>query len=330
MSNIMDFLLNQPLGWLLGTINQFVGSYGLAIILFTILVKLVLFPLSVHQQKSMAKNAAIQPKMNAIRKKYKNNSQKMNEELMKLMKEEDANPTAGCLPLLIQLPIIYALYRVLTQPLRFIVGMSYDEILGVVEKLQIMGKDGLMTLSEVKINQIPIAQQLFQNIDKFPEYANVTKLDFNFFGINLAQTPSLAFNVLLLIPILAGLSAFASSWYSTHRGPSAAMQTDQTRTMNRTMMITMPLMSVWFTFSLPAGVGMYWIVSNLMMIVQQVALNKMFPVKKEEEPVKKGKSTVVTTENGQVKKPANKGNSTSNKKKKRKKSMVYSEKDENQ
>ncbi|MGI6030011.1 MAG: membrane protein insertase YidC [Eubacteriales bacterium] len=277
-------IIYQALGWLLGTIYGWVNSYGLALILFTVVIKTILFPLSVHQQKAMAKTAKLQPKVQEIQRKYKNNREKQSQELMKLYKEENANPTSGCLPLLIQLPIIYALYRVITTPLQYIVGLSLEQIQHVVTTLGMdvskFGEGADAVLKFAKANQIDIANQLSLNIDKFPEFADLQMIDFNFFGMDLAKTPELALDPLILIPILAALAGFLSSWYSANYGPSAAMANEQTKSMNRSMLITMPAMSLWFTFMMPAGVGIYWIISSVMMIVQQFALNKIFPVEK--------------------------------------------------
>lgn len=277
-------IIYKALGWLLGTIYGWVDSYGLALILFTVVIKIILFPLSVHQQQAMAKTAKLQPKIMAIQKKYKTNREKQSEELMKLYKEENANPTSGCLPMLIQLPIIYALYRVIINPLQYIVGLSLEQIQNVVVTLGMdvskFGEGAEAVLKFAKANQIDIANQLALNADKFPELAGYHMINFNFLGMDLSQTPELAFNALLLIPILSGVTGFLSSWYTANFGPSAAMANEQTQSMNRSMMLTMPLMSVWFTFMMPAGVGIYWIISSVMMIVQQFLLNRIFPVEK--------------------------------------------------
>ena len=112
MTAILDLLLSRPLGWIINICYQLVGSYGLAIILFTLITKILLLPLAIKQQKSSAAMLRMRPKEEQIRKKYANNKDKLNEEIMKLYQEEHYNPmTSGCLPMLIQLPILYALYR---------------------------------------------------------------------------------------------------------------------------------------------------------------------------------------------------------------------------
>lgn len=283
----MELIIYKPLGWLLGTLYNLIGSYGLSLIVFTIVIKTILFPLSVHQQKSMAKTASLQPKMQEIQRKYRNNKEKQSEELMKLYKEEKVNPTMGCLPMLIQLPIIYGLYRVITRPLQYISGLSLDIIQNVVTTLNLVDTTGMDADKAAKAietfasnSQIAVATALEANLDKFPDLSSVTMIDFNLWGINLAGKPiDNLFSVLLLIPVLAGVTAFLSSWYTANFGPSAAMATDQTKSMNRTMMFTMPLMSIWFTFSFEAGIGIYWIMSNVMMLAQQFVLNKLIPTR---------------------------------------------------
>lgn len=297
----MELIIYKPLGWLLGTIYNLIGSYGLSLIVFTIVIKTILFPLSVHQQKSMAKTASLQPKMQEIQRKYRNNKEKQSEELMKLYKEEKVNPTMGCLPMLIQLPIIYGLYRVITRPLQYISGLSLDVIQNITTTLGLVdttGMDADKAAKSIEVfaqnSQIAVAKALEANLDKFPDLSGVTMIDFNLWGIDLAGKPiDHMFSVLILIPVLAGITAFASSWYTANFGPSAAMATEQTKSMNRTMMFTMPLMSIWFTFSFEAGIGIYWIMSNVMMLAQQFVLNKIIPTRapkplsKEEERKKR-------------------------------------------
>ena len=130
-------ILYRAFGLLLNFIYSFVSNYGLSIILFTILTKVILFPLSLKQQKSMVKMQQVQPKLKEIQEKYKSDQQRQSEETMKLYKEHGVNPMGGCLPLLIQLPILFALYRVMYQPLTYMLGKTAEEIAALASKFGI-------------------------------------------------------------------------------------------------------------------------------------------------------------------------------------------------
>ena len=280
--NILDALINRPLGFLLGEIYALIGSYGLAIILFTLIVKIVLFPLSINQQKTMARTGRIQPKIKEIEKKYKGDKQKQSEELMKLYQKEGINPASGCLPLLIQMPFIYALYNIVNKPLSYLVGLTQEQILLITEKMNLLTADGIAyTLDGIKNAEITIAHQISTSAATIPsEFSGMVLIDFNFLGMNLASRPSWGtFDTLLLIPIIACASAFASSYLMSKISATNATNA-QAKTMNKSMMLMMPVMSLMLCFSVPAGVGLYWAMSNMFTIVQQYVLNKMYPPSK--------------------------------------------------
>ncbi|MDK2933571.1 MAG: YidC/Oxa1 family rane protein insertase [Clostridiales bacterium] len=259
MGNIFEFLVTGPLGTVLSYIYSFTNSYGLSIVLFTIFIKIVLLPLAIKQQKSMLEMQKIQPILADIQKKYKKDKEKLNVETMKVYQEHKVNPAAGCLPLLIQLPIIFGLYRVIYQPLTYILKMTQEEI----EK---MGQALTPPISYK--NEIAIAEQM-------------KNINLEFLGLNLAQTPQ--FNhpsIIWIIPILAAVTTYFSSKLTS--ATSSSSQNEQAVQMQNSMMRVFPIMTGFITFTLPAGVGLYWIVSNLLQMVQQVSLNKFLaPAQKE-------------------------------------------------
>ena len=128
-------LITIPLGYILGFIYEFVNSYGWALILFTLAVKLLLLPLSLKQQRSTTKMQLVQPKLMELQKKYENDKNKLSEETMKLYKEYNISPMGGCLPMLIQLPILFGLYRVIYQPVTYMLHYSADEVNGLMTEL---------------------------------------------------------------------------------------------------------------------------------------------------------------------------------------------------
>ena len=256
--NIFSIFITGPLGAILGFIYNFTNSYGLAIVIFTIVIRILLLPLAIKQQKSMAMQQKVQPLMAEIQKKYKNDKEKLNQEMMKLYKEHKFNPTGGCLPLIVQMPIIFGLYRVIYRPLTHILKMDPERIKELAESLQIAVH-----------NEIEIASV-------------AEKINLNFLGLNLGYSPQISeFSVLWIIPILAAGTTYLSS-YMTSKMSSSSGQNEKAAQMQSSMMKIFPLMTGFIAFSFPAGLGLYWIVSNMVQVLQQFFLNKYYAPKKKE------------------------------------------------
>ena len=255
-------IVTKPLGFLLLTLFTFINNYGLTLIVFTFLVKLIILPLTIKQQKSMAETQRIQPLLAEIQAKYKTDKAKLNEETMKLYKEHNVNPAGGCLPLLIQMPIIISLYWVITQPLTYMFNLTTDQINALKEATGV-----------VSMQQIDVAKNLTAEIINNLGLTSVKIIDFNFLGLDLGATPSYSQpSVLWIIPILAAASTYFVSKLSAPAKNSNAPANEMANSM-ATMNKIFPLMTAWFTFSFPAGVGLYWVVSNGFQILQQYALN---------------------------------------------------------
>ena len=266
------YILGYPLGLIMRLLYNILHSYGWSLIIFTLLVKLVMVPLSIKQQKSSAKMAAIQPQMQEIQKMYAKNQQKMNEELQKLYQRENYNPAGGCLPMLITFLVLFGLIDVIYKPMTHILGMSSDLIAqaqGIMEGLGVAfshysPQTSIITSVQANPEAYSALGQDFINA--------VQSFDLNFLGINLGETPSLALNIMVLIPILSGVTL--SSWIAMKNSPTP-MEGPGAGTM-KTMMLISPLMSLYIAFQVPAGVGIYWIISNLLMLLQSVVLNKFY------------------------------------------------------
>lgn len=288
-TNIFD-IINIPLGFVLRFCYQLTSNYGLAIILFTLIIRVVLVPLAIKQQKSMAHTVRLQPKIEALQKKHGKDKQKLQEAQMKLYQEEGANPMGGCLVLLPQLPIIYGLYNVIYHPLLYLVQLSVETKNRVVYDLfpflqtaypSIFGK--MSTPSQALSNgqvELYAAKLMPSHMDKLSFLSNqhVMMLDFNFFGLDLSQSPGFRFSIYLLIPILCYVSSLIQIWMSTriNKQNNIAANAPGAGGMNTSMMIIMPLFSAWISFSFPAGIGIYWTASNLIMLLQAVLLNIFF------------------------------------------------------
>lgn len=300
---IMDFLgsiIAYPFRW----INTIFPNYVVTLILFAIFMKIVLFPLGIKQQKNSIKQAKLRPYETIIRKKYAGRNdrisqQKMQQEIMELYQRENFNPAGGCLPMLIQLPVIFALYSVITKPMTFLLQMSKETIQTVTDtcakaKLSVgyeifqindllkvhngditsLGDGAEITINEVKNIIAPY-------IDKFEELRNSFTIFKNFNGgINLMDQPKIGeFNILWVIPVLVLVFSFLSMKL-TRKFTYQPQPTGDAATAAsfKLMDFTMPLMSAWISFITPAGIGIYWVIQNILGVVQQFILYKMYPV----------------------------------------------------
>ncbi|MBQ3118267.1 MAG: YidC/Oxa1 family membrane protein insertase [Clostridia bacterium] len=270
MNSVFD-IINVPLGYLFRGIYTFVGSYGWTIILFTIIIKLILVPLNIKQQKSMKKTQAIQPRLMKLQEKYGQDKEKLSQETMKLYQEAGVNPMGGCLPMLIQFPIIIALYNIIRKPMSYVMMLS-KEVIGIINE----------RLGGVEpIDQIGLAKSMGGSMDKLSDVVSESALiNFDFFGFDLSVTPT--FNFIMqnwqyaLIPILAGLTTYLVSVVSTKISGTGA-NPDAAGSM-KTMNTIFPFMTAWFAITLPAGLGLYWTISNLFQIGQMFVLNKVLKV----------------------------------------------------
>ncbi len=282
-------------------------SIGMSIILFTIFTRILLLPLAFKQQKSMRQMQKLQPEMKKIQDKYKNkkdpeSQQKMQMEISQLYQKHGTSPFSGCLPLLIQLPIIWALFQVLRN-LPAYIGSVRDIYLGIISKISgISGISSvLMEINEgLKSLGVPNFDPLSENhlIDLFSKFttdqwnllfekmpqlstllsdslAHINRINY-MLGINLADNPNLA-SIGILIPVLNVAAQFLVSKLSMDKSAGGNDQAAQT---NKTMMYTMPFVTGFFTISMPAGLGLYWLVGTLFQLVQQIVINKYLDEKK--------------------------------------------------
>ena len=266
-----------PLGWIMSALYSLIQNYGIVLILFTVLVKVLMFPLSVKQQKATAKMAVFQPKVQEIQKKYENNKEKQNEELMKLYQTHGYNPMSGCLPMILPLIILFGLIDVIYKPLKHILHIGTETITKMAELLSTVstetltkGREDLYVLSNIVNNKSVLLEG---GIDA-GIVDQVLNFDFSLFGFDLSVVPTFGLNWLIIVPILSGLTAFLSSWISMKMNPATANQAGGGSL--KIMMYTMPLLSVWICFSFPVGMGFYWILSNILAGIQTVILYKIY------------------------------------------------------
>ena len=264
---LFGILIVRPFGLLLQWLYSIVQNYGIAVILFALLVKLVCIPLTIKSKKSMLAMSAMNAELQQLQKKYANNRVKLNEEMQKLYEKHGVSPMSGCLPNLIPLPIMMGLYYAVQQPLQYIVGLSanYTVQIKIAEKLNAF-VDGSGHFSDAVTNCLQSGETIFP-------------LDFHFFGLNLADTPSISHpSIIWIIPILSGLTAFLSSYIMQKmQGTQNSAAAGQMKMLN----FMMPLMSLYFAFILPGAIGIYWIFNNVFTCVQEIILTKTLRGKQE-------------------------------------------------
>lgn len=287
MGEIFGLVIVRPLGLILLGIFKTVGSYGLAVILFALLVKLICIPLAIKGKKSMLAMSALNAEMQQLQKKYANNRVKLNEEMQKLYDKHGINPMTGCLPQFIPLPIMIGLYYAVQQPLKFMLGFGDDVInqLGTLVgvNMESAGYYGQITIAE------KLAQLFADNGGAWPEtVTNITNgagellnINFNFLGLNLAQTPQITHpSIIWIIPILSGATAFLSSFIMQR---TQGMQNSAAAGQMKMMSIIMPLTSLYFAFILPGAIGIYWIFNNVFSCVQELTLTRYLRGKQEKK-----------------------------------------------
>ena len=268
----MDFIykiIGYPLGWVMWFIYNFLGNnYVLSLLLFTIFTRLLMLPSNIKQQKNMVKNAMLKPKLDALQKKYGKNKEKYQEEMMKLYEKEGYNPMSGCLPMLIQFPILFGLIDVVYKPLTHILRLPAEAISKIVEVSELPAmRAEVWALGHISELEGHLSVEVIEKMNS---------VNMNFLGMNLGENPTWSWNLLLLIPILSGVTALMASLISTRY----TAQNMEGAGMMKGMMLLMPIMSVWISFSVPAGVGLYWIFSNLISIVQTVVMHKVYDPQK--------------------------------------------------
>ena len=262
LQKIFD-IINIPLGWLLEWMTGlFANNFAVAVLIFTIFINVVCIPLSIKSQKSSVGQIRIKPKLDELKKKCGDDRQKYSMEMQKLYQEENISMSGGCLPMLIRLPLMMSVYYLIRSPLTYLMHISKETIGSAWEALVASGA----VKNANYVDELAIIDAINKGTISSPEIAaQVGSVDFNLFGINLTDTPHFSMNIfadwkpIWLIPIFAFLAQMLVSVISMMMqkkiNPDAPSMAG--------MMLTMPLMSLFIGFTLPGGVGFYWICSSL-------------------------------------------------------------------
>lgn len=292
-------------GYMLSFFYNIVNNYGLAIILFTIIIKLVMLPLSIKQQKTLKKNAKLQEKMKVVQFKYKNSPEKLNQEIMNLYKEEKMSPFSGCLSTVLQFVLLLSIFYLVRCPLTYMEKIPTDNINNYINQLTENNYEVSKAYPEIDI----IRENEFIK-EKNPDDENVSKISLNmdFIGLDLSKIPQQNLNdySVYIIPILYIISSFISIRLTTamQKGKKKEKnviditensenkelveevekeekEIDTMEQTNKMMSWMMPILSISIAFVAPLGLALYWLVNNIIMILERVVLDKF--IKTEED-----------------------------------------------
>ena len=291
-------------GYLLNFLYNVFNNYGIAIIVFTILLRIILIPITVSQQKSMKKNAKVQEKMKEIQKKYKNNPEKLNQETIELYKREKVSPFSGCLSSIIQIILIISVFWLVSKPLTYMKKVDSNKVNEYIEQIK---------TEEGKASAYPEIQIIQTKSAEDSEVA----INMDFLGLDLSKVPNqnLKDITVYIIPVLYVITSFVSIKMTNNMQDKAkekkkaeqqkkATENNETseekaliseeeakseeameamQNMTKSMNYMIPIMTITIAFIAPLGLALYWLVSNIAMIIERIIINKVSENKKEEK-----------------------------------------------
>ena len=274
----MGNLITLPFAALLRWMYAITGSYGVAIILFSLILKLVLLPFQMKSKRSMVRMGRLNEKQQELQKQYAKNQQKYQEELAKLYQEEGVNPASGCLWSFLPMLVIIPLYQIIYRPITHFMGLSETAMEAVRTAATALGYDA--AAGNAAYEQIALTEFVSSHWDGMKDAAEgLINVNFNFLGIDLSSTPGNVFGNftftpavigLLLIPILAAVTQYLTSFIMMKS--NGQTQQGSMKMMN----LMMPLFSLWWCFNMPAAMGIYWIANSVFIMIQEALLGKFY------------------------------------------------------
>ena len=283
MDMLMNFLyiLAWPLGYVMELIYNIIPNYGWDLILFTLLIRLLSIPLSLKQQKNMVRMTAFQPMIEEIQKKYKDKPEKQQEELARLQQDYGYSPTSGCLPMFLNFFVMFGVIGVVYEPLNRIFHIGNDLLTAAGEALTNLGiQFTMVTRDNLIIEQVLAGEPTVTGVFSASQLETITEFSrhMDFFGIDLTRVPEYSFSAenlpLLVFPILALITSFISTWYSMNSSGQKLQGS-----MKVTMYL-MPLMYVFICFTVPTAFSLYYVISNVVMMIQSAVLKKIYDPEK--------------------------------------------------
>ena len=306
--------ISSVFGYVLNFFYELLNNYGLAILIFSVLLRLILIPITIKQQKSMKKSAEVQEKMKDIQAKYKNNPEKLNQETINLYKTEKMSPFSGCLTGILQIIIILSVFWLVSQPLTYMKNLKDTEIYKeykekVDQDSGIRYKEiGIIDLAESEYKDIEnqLQQENVENreeLEKRKEEVNKLRINMQFLGLDLSKVPMQSLNDwrVYIIPVLYIITSFVSIKITMNaqnkekakKNKDVIVQdeektkedelTESMGQMNNTMLYMTPIMSISIAAIAPLGLALYWLVSNILMIFERLIINKIMSSKEEKD-----------------------------------------------
>lgn len=288
----MSFLqiILTPFTWLLTVFHNLTGSYALALLLFALVVKVILFPLSLKGKRSMIQMNMLSGEMQKLQRQYGRDRERYNMEVQKLYAREKVNPSSGCLWTLLPLIILFPLYAIIRRPLFYTMGLTADKIAQVAQALDWsnvavdMGwiKEAA-TFTSGGYNELFLSSLINEgNVGALQSAIDpgIFSINFNFLGIDLSQVPQLKFWLtaggfgLFLLPIISAVTGFLFSMLS-NKTNKINQQAQQGAGANKVMMFISPVISLWIGFSMPAALCLYWIGNNVFSMLQELISGKL-------------------------------------------------------
>ena len=285
-------------GYVLNWIYILVKNYGVAIIIFSVLVKIIMLPLSIKQQKTLKKNEKIQKEMKILQIKHKGNQERLNQEMIELYKREKINPFGGCFSVIIQFILLLAMFSLVRSPLTYMKQIDESVISEQINEIKKENESKVVSTAYPEMSIIEYVQE--KNMTDSDMYINM-----QFLGLDLSKVPQENYQDIkvFIIPVLYVLSSVISIRISTmqmnknkkenideeknklidEEGKKELDQEEMTQRMNKTMSWMMPILYVSVSLFAPLGLALYWLVNNIMMIVERLILNKIFSKEEKED-----------------------------------------------
>ena len=304
--------LSGIFGYILNFFYELINNYGIAIIIFSILLRLILIPITIKQQKTMKKSAKLQEKMKEIQEKYKNNPEKLNQETIELYKKENMSPFGGCFSGILQILIILSVFWLVSQPLTYMKKVDNQVIEEYKTKIIEESNGQRATYPEIQI--ISKIENEYQEINNKIESENIEnreelenkkqslekmRINMEFLGLDLSKVPTANLGdwKVYVIPVLYVLTSFISIKITTitqkkqnnkkdviiQDKENADEMAESMQQMSNSMLYMAPIMSISIAVIAPLGLALYWLVSNILMIIERLVINKFIGSKEDEE-----------------------------------------------
>lgn len=305
--------ISELFGYLLNWLYNYFQNYGIAIIIFSVILRIILIPITIKQQKSMKKSAELQAEMSEIQKKYGNNPEKLNQATIDLYKREKMSPFSGCLSSILQIIIILSVFWLVSQPLTYMKRIDKELIEKYTTEMKDSGYNennnyaqiGVIDYAETRYKEISnqLKQENVENEEELQqkrEEYNQLRLNMEFLGLDLSKVPTQSLNDwrVYIIPVLYVLTSILSTKLTTmtqnnkkkkdiivenNKEEAQQDQTEQIQQMSNSMLYMIPIMSVTIAIIAPLGLALYWFVSNVLMIIERLVINKIDKNKQESE-----------------------------------------------